>query len=154
MVNMSLREFLEKREAEVKAARASLLIELKEIKKAQKAISPQEAAGKKEYNTENKFTIKEMIKHVLLDNKAGGKPEEIIEKMLVGRLRKYYEEVCLLEQGYVIDGENTVGKAVELFAKDLGSPVTLTGFVRYQLGEGIEKKEEDFAAEVAATLGN
>jgi hypothetical protein len=78
MVNMSLREFLEKREAEVKAARASLLIELKEIKKAQKAISPQEAAGKKEYNTENKFTIKEMIKHVLLDNKAGGKPEEII----------------------------------------------------------------------------
>ncbi|MFD2207304.1 translation elongation factor Ts [Kiloniella antarctica] len=100
-------------------------------------------------------TALEREKEVLSDQaRASGKPEEIIEKMLVGRLRKYYEEVCLLEQGYVIDGENTVGKAVELFAKDLGSPVKLTGFVRYQLGEGIEKKEEDFAAEVAATLGN
>ncbi|WP_419901605.1 translation elongation factor Ts [Kiloniella sp.] len=100
-------------------------------------------------------TALEREKEVLSDQaRASGKPEEIIEKMLVGRLRKYYEEVCLLEQGYVIDGENSVGKAVELFAKDLGSPVTLTGFVRYQLGEGIEKKEEDFAAEVAATLGN
>ncbi|MCZ4282023.1 translation elongation factor Ts [Kiloniella laminariae] len=86
--------------------------------------------------------------------RASGKPEEIIGKMVEGRLRKYYEEVCLLEQNYVIDGENTVGKAVELFAKDLGAAVALTGFVRFQLGEGIEKKEEDFAAEVAATLGN
>ncbi|WP_120496071.1 translation elongation factor Ts [Kiloniella sp. EL199] len=97
----------------------------------------------------------EREKEVLSDQaRASGKPEEIIEKMLVGRLRKYYEEVCLLEQGYVIDGENSVGKAVELFAKELGVPVKLTGFVRFQLGEGIEKKEEDFAAEVAATLGN
>ena len=100
-------------------------------------------------------TALEREKEVLADQaRASGKPEEIIEKMLVGRLRKYYEEVCLLEQGYVIDGENSVGKAVELFAKELGAPVKLTGFVRYQLGEGIEKKEEDFAAEVAATLGN
>ncbi|WP_085900275.1 translation elongation factor Ts [Kiloniella majae] len=100
-------------------------------------------------------TALEREKEVLSDQaRASGKPEEIIEKMLVGRLRKYYEEVCLLEQGYVIDGENSVGKAVELFAKELGAPVKLTGFVRFQLGEGIEKKEEDFAAEVAATLGN
>lgn len=85
--------------------------------------------------------------------KASGKPTEIIEKMVEGRLRKYYEEVCLLEQVYVIDTEHKVKKAVELFAKELGVPVEITGFVRLQLGEGIEKQEDDFASEVAAAAG-
>lgn len=86
--------------------------------------------------------------------RASGKPEEIIAKMVEGRLRKYYEEVCLLEQTYVIDGETKVRKVVENAANDVGAPVKLTGFARFQLGEGIEKAESDFAAEVAATLGS
>lgn len=94
-------------------------------------------------------------REVLSDQaRASGKPEEIIAKMVEGRLRKYYEEVCLLEQTYVIDGETKVRKVIENAAKDVGAPVKLTGFARFQLGEGIEKEEADFAAEVAATLGN
>ncbi|TQV79120.1 translation elongation factor Ts [Denitrobaculum tricleocarpae] len=86
--------------------------------------------------------------------RASGKPEEIIAKMVEGRLRKYYEEVCLLEQTYVIDGETKVRKVIETAGNDVGAPVKLTGFARFQLGEGIEKEESDFAAEVAATLGS
>jgi len=96
----------------------------------------------------------EREKNVLADQaRASGKPENIIEKMVEGRLRKYYEEVCLLEQTYVIDGETKVRAVVEKVAKELGTPVKLTGFVRYALGEGIEKAESDFAAEVAAAAG-
>ena len=83
--------------------------------------------------------------------KTSGKPEAIIVKMVEGRLRKYYEEVCLLEQVFVIDGESRVKKAVEAFGKDIGSPVEVTAFLRMQLGEGIEKRQDDFAAEVAKT---
>ncbi|MEA2770831.1 MAG: elongation factor Ts [Acetobacteraceae bacterium] len=80
--------------------------------------------------------------------RASGKPENIIEKMVEGRIRKYYEEVVLLEQVWVHDGESRVRAVV----KKAG--VTLTGFVRFQLGEGIEKPQgPDFAAEVAATAG-
>jgi elongation factor Ts len=85
--------------------------------------------------------------------RESGKPEEIIAKMVEGRLRKYYEEVVLCEQVFVIDGESRVSKVLEQAAKDLGAPVKVTGFVRYGLGEGIEKKEDDFAAEVAAMTG-
>jgi len=93
-------------------------------------------------------------REILADQaRASGKPDDIIAKMVEGRLRKYYEEVCLLEQTYVIDGESSVGKVIEAAAKDAGAPVTVTGFVRYALGEGIEKKTEDFAAEVAKTAG-
>ncbi len=85
--------------------------------------------------------------------RASGRPENIIEKMVEGRLRKYYEESCLLEQTYVIDGETKVEDAVKKAAKDVGAEVTVTGFRRFALGEGIEKKQEDFAAEVAAAVG-
>lgn len=81
--------------------------------------------------------------------KASGKPEAVIEKMVEGRIRKYYEEIVLLEQVYVVDGETRVSKVVENAAASLGAPVKITGFVRYQLGEGIEKAADDFAAEVA-----
>ncbi len=84
--------------------------------------------------------------------KASGKPEAVVEKMVEGRVRKYYEEVVLLEQPYVITGEGTVQQAVEAAAKQLGAPVKVTGFIRYALGEGIEKQETDFAAEVQAAL--
>lgn len=84
--------------------------------------------------------------------KAQGKPDEIIEKMLEGRLRKFYEEICLLDQTFVIDGETKIRKVLENAAKEAGAPIELTGFVRFQLGEGIEKEEGDFAAEVAAAV--
>ena len=67
-----------------------------------------------------------------------------------GRLRKYYEEVCLLEQIFVIDGETTIDRVIEVKSKEIGAPIAVKKFVRFALGEGIEKKEEDFAAEVAA----
>ena len=92
----------------------------------------------------------EREKNVLADQaRASGKPEAIIDKMVEGRLRKYYEEVVLLEQVYVVDGESKIAQVVEKAAKTLGAPVKLTGFARYQLGEGIEKAVDDFAAEVA-----
>lgn len=84
--------------------------------------------------------------------KTSGRPPEVIAKMVEGRLRKFYEEVVLSEQTFVVDGETKVGKVVENAAKDIGAPVKLAGFVRFALGEGIEKKSEDFAAEVAAQL--
>jgi len=84
--------------------------------------------------------------------RASGKAEEFIAKMVEGRLRKYYEEVVLLEQVFVVDGETKVGKVIEAAAKDVGAPVKISGFVRYTLGEGIEKEQGDFAAEVAAQL--
>ena len=85
--------------------------------------------------------------------RESGKPEEIVQKMVDGRMRKYYEEVCLLEQTFVIDGETKVSKAVEAAGSDAGSEIKVAGFVRFQIGEGIEKEEADFAAEVAATAG-
>ncbi len=85
--------------------------------------------------------------------RASGRPENIVEKMVEGRLRKFYEDTVLLEQTFVIDGESKVSKAVEAVAGEIGTPVAVTGFRRFVLGEGIEKKEEDFAAEVAATVG-
>ena len=84
--------------------------------------------------------------------RESGRSEEIIEKMVEGRMRKYYEEVALLEQVFVIDNETKVSKVLENAAKEIGSSVALKGFVRYTLGEGIEKAEENLADEVAATL--
>lgn len=79
-----------------------------------------------------------------------GRPEEIIQKMVEGRVRKFYEEVVLLEQTFVLDGQTKVSDVVAQASKELGSPVKLAGYVKYTLGEGIEKEESDFAAEVAA----
>ncbi|HAX90844.1 MAG TPA: elongation factor Ts [Rhodospirillaceae bacterium] len=93
-------------------------------------------------------------RNVLADQaRASGKPEDIIAKMVDGRLRKYYEEVVLMEQVYVVDGESKIKDVVANAGKTLGAPVTLKGFVRYQLGEGIEKAADDFAAEVAKMAG-
>lgn len=79
-----------------------------------------------------------------------GKPENIVEKIIEGQINKFFGEICLLEQVYVIDTDKKVGKVVEALAKELGGQVTLTAYSRFQLGEGIEKKEDDFAAEVAS----
>jgi elongation factor Ts len=84
--------------------------------------------------------------------RASGKPDNIIDKMVEGRLRKFYEDVVLLEQIYVIDGESRVAKVVEAAGKEAGGAVKVTGFARFALGEGIERGETDFASEVAAQL--
>jgi elongation factor Ts len=83
---------------------------------------------------------------------ASGKPAEIAEKMVEGRIRKYYEEVVLLEQLYVMDGKTKVREVVEAAAKEIGAPVKVTAYTRFLLGEGVEKEESDFAAEVAAAV--
>jgi elongation factor Ts len=84
--------------------------------------------------------------------KGGGKIEAIVERMVEGRLRKFYEEVVLLEQVFVIDGESRVGKVVEAAAKSAGKSIRVAGFARFALGEGIERPTSDFAAEVGAQL--
>jgi elongation factor Ts len=83
---------------------------------------------------------------------AAGKSTDIVEKMVDGRLRKFYQEVILEEQIYVIDGESIVKKIIEDFEEKLGTPVRVSGFIRFELGEGVEKKDDDFAAEVAAQI--
>jgi elongation factor Ts len=90
----------------------------------------------------------------VLTEKAGqtGKAADIIAKMVEGGLRKFHQEVVLLEQAFVIDGKTKVAKVVDEAAKQVGAPVRVAGFLRFELGEGIEKKSEDFAAEVAAQL--
>lgn len=83
--------------------------------------------------------------------RSTGKPDSIVGKMVEGRLRKFYEEFCLLEQIYTIDGESRVSAVLDAAAKEAGAPVRVAGFVRFQLGEDARKKETDFAAEVAST---
>lgn len=85
--------------------------------------------------------------------RVSGKPENIIEKMVIGRLDKFYGESCLLEQPFVMDPDQKVMDVVAAKAKELATSIQVTGFVRYVLGDGIQKKEEDFAAEVAKAAG-
>jgi elongation factor Ts len=80
--------------------------------------------------------------------RQSGKPENVIEKMMEGRMRKFYEETVLLYQTFVIDGETQISKVVEKAAKELGAPIEIEGYVRFQVGEGIERVESDFADEV------
>jgi elongation factor Ts len=86
--------------------------------------------------------------------RESGKPEDIIEKMLEGRMRKFYEDVCLLDQTFVVDGETKIASVLESAARDAEKSISVADFQLFVLGEGIEKKEEDFAAEVAAVAGN
>ena len=85
--------------------------------------------------------------------RASGKPENIIEKMIEGRVRKYYDEVVLEEQAYIMDPDKKVKQVVAEAAKEFGADIKLAGYVCFKLGEGLQKREEDFAAEVAAQLG-
>jgi elongation factor Ts len=95
----------------------------------------------------------EREKNILIEqSRASGKPEAIIEKMVEGRLRKYYEEVVLLEQIFVMDNETRISGVVAQAAKEIGAEVKLAGFVRFELGEGIEREEKDFAEEVRQQL--
>ncbi|MCV3208389.1 translation elongation factor Ts [Mesorhizobium sp. YC-39] len=84
--------------------------------------------------------------------RQSGKPEAIIEKMVEGRMRKFYEEVVLLKQAFVLNPDITVEKALKDAEKEIGAPAKITAYLRFALGEGIEKEETDFAAEVAAAV--
>ena len=86
------------------------------------------------------------------DPKNANKPENIIEKMVMGRIGKYYEENCLLQQAFVKENKTSVEKHIAEVAKELGGKIAVKAFTRYQTGEGIEKAEEDFAAEVASMI--
>ncbi|GIX17436.1 MAG: elongation factor Ts [Rhodothalassiaceae bacterium] len=98
--------------------------------------------------------VVERERSVLVEQaRASGKPENIIEKMVEGRMRKFYQDVVLLEQVSVVDGEKRVSQVLKEAEKELGCPVRVAGFLRFQLGEGIEKEQGDFAAEVAAAAG-
>ncbi len=104
-----------------------------------------------DYKNHEKEILLEQIKN---DPKESQKPEKVIEGMIQGRLNKEFKEICLLEQTYVKaeDGKQSVAKYLEQVSKEVGAPVTLKQFIRFETGEGLEKKEEDFAAEVAAQM--
>lgn len=100
---------------------------------------------------------KEILRaQIMNDPKESQKPEKVINGMIEGRISKELKDVCLLDQVYVKaeDGKQTVGKYLEEVSKVVGAPVAVKKFVRFETGEGIEKKQEDFAAEVAAQMGN
>lgn len=93
-----------------------------------------------------------MIAQMKEDPKMAGKPEMVLAKIVEGKMGKYYKENCLVEQQYVIDGDLTVGQYVANTAKELGGSIAISEFVRFEKGEGIQKKEDDFAAEVASMV--
>ncbi len=97
-----------------------------------------------------------LMAQIMNDPKESQKPEKVIKGMIEGRIKKELKEICLLDQTYVKaeDGKQSVAKYVEQVAKENGANITIKGFVRFETGEGIEKKEEDFAAEVAKQMGN
>ena len=131
------------------------------VKEALKNVAMQVAALNPKYvstddvDADYKAHELEILKaQAMNDPKNANKPENIIEKMVSGRLNKELKEVCLLEQEYVkAENKESVGKYLEAVAKAEGVSLKVTNFVRFETGEGIEKKEEDFAAEVAAQMG-
>ena len=86
------------------------------------------------------------------DPKMAGKPEQVLAKIVDGKIVKYFKENCLLDQAFVKDGDINVAKYVASVAKELGADIKVTGFIRYAKGEGLEKREDDFAAEVASMM--
>lgn len=88
------------------------------------------------------------------DPKNANKPTEILEKIVTGKMGKFYEEICLLQQAFVKDGSMSVAQYVESVSKAIGAPIAIAEFVRFEKGEGLQKREDDFAAEVAAMSGN
>ena len=96
---------------------------------------------------------KEITKAQLVeDPKMAGKPEQVLAKIVDGKIGKYFKENCLLDQAFVKDGDMNVAKYVASVAKELGADIKVTGFIRYAKGEGLEKREDDFAAEVASMM--
>ena len=129
-----------------------------EIRSCLKNVAMQVAAMSPKYTSRDEVdaSFLEHEKEILLaqaKQENPNKPDNIIEKMIIGRLNKELKEICLLDQVYVQDSDLTVGKYVDKVAKENGANVKVTKFVRFETGEGIEKKVDDFAAEVAAQAG-
>jgi translation elongation factor Ts len=131
------------------------------VKEAAKNVAMQIAAISPQYVTRDEVPAdfieheKEILKAQIMNDPANSKkPENIIEKMLDGRLNKELKEICLVDQVYVKDGDLTVQKYLDSVAKEVGAPVSIKKFVRFETGEGLEKKEENFAEEVAKQMGN
>lgn len=114
------------------------------------AAAKPEALNRESVDTTNLDRERNVLREQAL---ASGKPAEVVEKMIEGRIRKYYEEVVLLEQLFVIDGKTKIADVLKAAEKDAGASITLKAFERFALGEGIEKVEDDFAAEVAKAAG-
>ena len=91
-----------------------------------------------------------LLEQIKEDPKAVGKPQQVLDKMLEGRMRKFFEESVLLKQAFVLNPDQTVEAAAADAAKTAGAPIVIKGFVRFAVGEGVEKRQDDFAAEVAA----
>ena len=133
-----------------------------ETKEMAKNIAMQVAALKPQYTTRDEISA-EYIEHekeilraqIMNDPKESQKPAKVIDGMIMGRVNKELKEICLVDQIYVKaeDGKQTVGEYIKSVAKAVGADITVKGFVRMETGEGIEKKEEDFAAEVAKQMG-
>lgn len=128
-----------------------------EIKTCLKNVAMQIAAMSPKYVSRDEVSQEylDKEKEILLaqaKQENPNKPDNIIEKMIIGRLNKELKEVCLLDQAYVQDGDLTVGKYVEKVAKENGANLSVKRFIRFETGEGLEKKNEDFAAEVAAQM--
>jgi elongation factor Ts len=127
------------------------------VKEALKNIAMQIAALTPKYVTRNEIP-QEFIDHeteilkLQAKNENPDKPDSILEKMIVGRLNKELKEFCLVDQAYVKDGDLTVGKYLEQVSKEVGGKVDVKKFVRFETGEGLEKKEENFADEVARQM--
>ena len=148
------------------AGKIGVLVEAKtenndeRVKEALKNVAMQVAALNPKYVSTDDVPeeYKEHEKEILIaqaknDPKNANKPENIIEKMITGRLAKELKEICLLEQEYVkAENKESVAKYLEMVSKEVGTPVELKRFVRFETGEGLEKKNEDFAAEVAAQM--
>ncbi len=132
-----------------------------EVKEALNNVAMQIAAMSPKYVTADEISeeYKDHEKEILLaqaknDPKNAKKPDNIIEKMIIGRLNKELKEICLVDQAYVKDSDLTVAQYLAQVGKAAGEPVTVKKFIRYETGEGLEKKNEDFAAEVAKQMGN
>jgi elongation factor Ts len=126
------------------------------VKEAAKNVAMQVAALKPSYNSREDIpaSVMEHEKSILMEQAAKeGKPAAILEKMVIGRLNKQMKEICLQDQLYFKNDEQTVAQYLKEVSKEVGCTVTVKGFVRFETGEGIEKKQEDFAAEVAKQIG-
>ena len=144
--------------------RIGVLVELdapndsEEVRDCAKNVAMQIAALKAQYISRADVSEEYLAheKEILMEKamkEANGKPANIVEKMVEGRLSKELKEICLVDQIYFRDNELTVGKYLKAVSQKVGAPVSVKKYIRFETGEGIEKKQEDFAAEVAAQMG-
>ena len=159
--NMNIRRFAQMKEENGFVASYTHVVN-DAVKEMAKNVAMQVAALKPLYTSDSEVSAEyiEHEKEILMaqiqnDPKESQKPEKVIQGMITGRIKKELKEICLLDQIYVKaeDGKQSVGNYVAQVAKENGAKITIKGFVRYETGDGIEKKEENFAEEVAKQMG-